>query len=194
RRMGRAAVVGAVAAGNHTPQRTGAEPASQHVAHSGAAAHQIELLEHEADVAARLAQCAPAEEMHRMAGGDNLAAVRIGQSRDATQQRGFAGTARPEQRHELAWLGNERGIVEHPARSVPFVQIADAPAAADRLAHESRARTHALTWSITVTITRMISRIAKTRGKSRMSIALLSSWPIPPAPTMPSTVEARTLN
>src|SRR5262245_5673140 len=132
--------------------------------------------------------------MHRMPGGENLAAVRIGEPRHAAQQRGLAGSARPAQRHELAGLRDERELFEHAARAVPLVEIADRDAAAGSLGHDSRARTDALTWSITVTMTRMISRIANTRGKSSRSIALLSSWPMPPAPTMPSTVEARTLN
>ena len=36
--------------------------------------------------------------------------------------------------------------------------------------------------------------IVNRRGKSSRSMLFLSSCPIPPAPTTPSTVEARTLN
>lgn len=59
--------------------------------------------------------------------------------------------------------------------------------------HERRRRSQALSWSISVTITRMITRMVSTRSNSRRLTLFVSSCPIPPAPTTPSTVEDRTL-
>src|SRR5262249_21963602 len=153
-------------------------------------AHQVELLEHDADLAARCGQRAAAQVVETSAADFDAPGVGLGEAREAAEQRRLAGAARAQHGDELACRDVDRRIVKRPAAVVALAQSVGG----ERRHHTSLRRSHALVASMAVTMTRMISRIVKTRSNCKRSTLFLSSWPMPPAPTMPSTVEARTLN
>ncbi len=96
---------------------------------------QVEILEHEADLAAQAIdlsviggnQVAVARslELQFFAGHQNLALMRVFQQVDAAQQRGLAGTGGAEDRYDVAVTSRQRDTFEHLQLIVALVQVAD---------------------------------------------------------------------
>ncbi len=174
-----------------------AQPASQHVLLGGEAAHEVELLEDQPHLAAGEAQLAPVELAEPPPAHLHDSVLEVDESREAAKERRLAGAARAEHRHHLSRRDLE-GDVAQCRRSVTRVGMTesahpDGPGAL-KTAHPSRRRRREESWSTMVTISRTMTMTVSRRGKSRRSRLFFSSSPMPPAPTMPSTVDVRTLN
>ena len=85
-----------------SPGRRVAEPPGQHVLFGGQAAHEVELLENEADLAAGQPQLAPAQ-IGRPPSRELDAALRgLDELRQAAEERRLAGAARAEDHHHFS--------------------------------------------------------------------------------------------
>ena len=120
------------------------------------------------------------------------AAIGRHQSGHAAKERRLAGAARAQYRDKLAGIDPKTHVVDGHAR---------AERSRDITQFETRRRdgvrfrrSQFENWSSAVTTTRITPMIVKSREKSSRSMLFLSAWPIPPAPTTPNTVDARTLN
>lgn len=120
------------------------------------------------------------------------AAIGLRQPGQATEQRCLAGPAGPEQRDDLAAPDSETDVVEDAPAGITLSEADNFDCRG--VGQISLRRSQALSWSTAVTMPRMIRITVATLGKSSRSTAFLRSWPIPPAPTSPSTVEERMLN
>src|SRR5262249_43626298 len=185
------------AAQDHAPRRHVGQAADQHVFERRQPADQIELLKDQRELAAgrsKLARVPPDVAPHDA----DRAGVGSRETSEAPEERRLAGAAGPEHGHELAGSDGERHVGERgdggrEALGQPL-DAGDRLEGPGRRDHSSFRRSHSLVWSITVTVTRISKMMVRRRGKSKRSIEFLSSWPMPPAPTTPRTVEARTLN
>lgn len=174
------------------PGRRLRQAADEDVVAGGGATNEIELLEDHPDFVAGAGETAAVQRMQRSSGDEDLAFVGGGEPTDAIEQRRLAGAAGANEGDHLARRYAEGEAIKDHRRRESLGQVDDIDPS--RLVHAKRRRSQALSWSIAVTIARMIRMIANSRGKSRRSTLFFSSWPMPPAPTMPSTVDARTLN
>src|SRR5207253_7951665 len=181
----------------HAPRRHLGQAADLHVLQRGQPADQVELLEDQRQLSARQAELARA--LPDVAPGDvDRAAVGSREPGEAAKEGGLARAARAEYRDELTGPHREGDLGQRrDRRRVALGQplgVGDEAVAVEPLGYSSFRRSHSLVWSMTVTVTRISRMIVSRRGNSKRSIEFLSSWPIPPALTTPSTVEARTLN
>src|SRR5262245_35263159 len=177
-------------ADQHPPQWRRRESAGENVVEGGQAANQVELLEHDAQIASRLRQGGSAQAVEAPATDFYPPAIGFGEPCQATEQGGLAGAARTEHGDEFARLDRDRDVVERDPRAVAL----DQAVGGQRRHHTSLRRSQALVVSMSVTIASTISRIVNRRSNCSRSTLFFNSCPIPPAPTMPSTVDARTLN
>src|SRR4051812_20158823 len=129
-----------------------------------------------------------------MAGNPRLRCIRLDQADQAAEQRRLTRAARAQKGDDFARFNGQRHPIEHAGGPVGLREIEDPDPALVGVHQDSLARSQALAWSMAVTMARITRRTAKTRGNASRSMLFFSSWPMPPAPTMPSTVEARTLN
>src|ERR1700733_9908441 len=94
----------------------------QHIVEHGAPRKQQVLLHHVADL--------PAQARHRLSAIDEFAGIRLDQTRDDVEDRGFAAAARPDNTDEIALINVETQAVEHPDfrtfAGESFMDIADA--------------------------------------------------------------------
>jgi hypothetical protein len=173
------------------PQGNMPEPSGQGIVEGGTAPDEIVLLKDQPDIATGAAQFARPHLSHSAPGPKNLAAIGLHQSRQAAEQCRLAGPTGPEKSDNLARCNTETDVTKH---GLAGVILAEADGLNSCFGQISLRRSQALSWSTAVTMPRMIRMIVATLGKSSRSTAFLRSWPIPPAPTSPSTVEERMLN
>jgi hypothetical protein len=83
---------------------------------------QADALEHVADLSP---QCDRIRGLHVLAVDPHGAGARIGQAVDQPQQRGLAGTGRPDDGEEFALVHRERHAVEHGLRRVAIGDVVE---------------------------------------------------------------------
>ncbi|AGZ37553.1 6-pyruvoyl-tetrahydropterin synthase [Pseudomonas sp. VLB120] len=96
---------------------------------------QVEILEDKADFAAQAVDLAivggdqvailGSLELERLTGDQDFTLVRVLQQVDAAQQRGLAGTGRPQDGDHVTVAGGQRNALENFLIAVAFMQIAD---------------------------------------------------------------------
>ncbi len=170
------------------PGRNMTKPTGENVIERGQPADQVELLEHHADLpalpAAQARDGCPVE-LHRADVGGK-------QPGQAAEQRRLARAAWSQHGNQLVRVRLKAEIGQHHLAAQPLRQIPHGEQG--RRNHTRRRRHQPESWSSAVTTTRMTAMMVNRREKSSRSMLFFSSWPMPPAPTTPSTVEARTLN
>jgi hypothetical protein len=124
---------------------TRTQASRQEVLHHRQALHQVELLEHHADVAARAPQFGAIQLHEILAVEDDLTEGRLDQPVDAADERALAGSRRTDDRRDAARgdleidVGQDRLVCDVRLRQVaklqhqPFFAFAAAASAASRL-------------------------------------------------------------
>src|SRR6202040_2983932 len=131
---------------------------------------QIELLEDQTNLAARDGQFATAQGSHGVLAEENLPAIALRETGEASEQSRLSGTTGPADRNDLTRRHVERNIIQHGEVAKPLFQSDDADcriAWRHRGDHTNLRRSQALNWSIMITIARMIRMIVNRPTKSK---------------------------
>jgi hypothetical protein len=100
------------------PRGNMAQATGKHVLERAEAPDQVELLEDQANIAARVREGRPGDLKKRLLADKYAAAIRFDQASEASKQGCLAGAAWPEEDDELTWPHLQRHVVEHGYRAV----------------------------------------------------------------------------